>query len=94
MDIYVGNLAQQVTDDDLKVRFGAFGQVASARVIKDRVSGASRGFGFVTMPNNSEGQAAINGLRGKDLKDRELTVNQARGREGINDRWGRGGPHR
>jgi RNA recognition motif-containing protein len=94
MEIYVGNLAQQVTDENLKVRFGAFGQVGSARVIKDRVSGASRGFGFVTMPNNSEGQAAINGLNGKDLDNRSLTVNQARGREGMGDRGSRGIPHR
>ncbi|MEE9198763.1 MAG: RNA-binding protein [Dehalococcoidia bacterium] len=88
MDIYVGNLAYEVTDEDLSAAFGEFGQVASARVIIDRFSGRSRGFGFVEMPDNTEAQAGIDGMNGKDLKGRNLTVNQARPREG---RGGGGG---
>ena len=92
MDIYVGNLAYEVTDDDLRVAFAEHGQVASARVITDRFSGRSKGFGFVEMPDNSEAQVAINELNGKDFKGRTITVNQARprGETGGQDR--RGGP--
>lgn len=86
MDIYVGNLAYEVTDEDLQEAFGAYGQVASARVITDRFSGRSRGFGFVEMSDNSEAEAAIAALNGKEIKGRAITVNQARPREG-----GRGG---
>ncbi len=95
MNIYVGNLSHDVTDDDLKTAFTAFGQVASANVIIDRFSGRSRGFGFVEMPNNTEAQAAITGLNGKDLKGRTITVNQARPREATGGgRGGGGGPRR
>lgn len=86
MDIYVGNLAYSVTDEDLRSAFSAYGQVASARVVQDRDTGRSKGFGFVEMANSTEGQAAIDGLNGKDFKGRVVTVNQARPREG-----GRGG---
>jgi len=87
MNIYVGNLAPEVTEDDLQQAFEAFGQVASVNVIKDKFSGRSRGFGFIEMPTKAEGQAAIDGLNGKDLKDQPLKVNEARPRpEG-----GRGG---
>ncbi|HVP58805.1 MAG TPA: RNA-binding protein [bacterium] len=90
MNIYVGNLSRDVTDADLKQAFEAFGQVASASVITDRYSGESRGFGFVEMPSKTEGQAAIDGLNGKDLKGRTLNVNEARPRN--DDRGGgRGG---
>jgi RNA recognition motif-containing protein len=78
MNIYVGNLAREVTDDDLREAFGAFGQVASARVIVDRYSGQSRGFGFVEMESRSEATAAIAGLNGKELNWRSLIVNEAR----------------
>lgn len=88
MDIYVGNLAYAVTDEDLRAAFSAYGQVASARVVQDRDTGRSKGFGFVEMSNNGEGEAAIAALNGKDLKGRVITVNQARPRE---DRGGRGG---
>lgn len=93
MNIYVGNLSYDVTDDDLRTAFSAYGQVASASVIKDRYSGRSRGFGFVEMPNSSEAQAAIGALNGKDLKGRAITVNEARPRaEGGARRGGdRGG---
>jgi RNA recognition motif-containing protein len=78
MNIYVGNLSFDTTDEDLKQAFAAFGQVASANVIRDKFSGESRGFGFVEMPSRDEAQAAINGLNGHDLKGREMNVNEAR----------------
>jgi len=92
MNIYVGNLSRDVTEDDLRQAFGAFGQVASATVIRDKFSGESRGFGFVEMPAKEEAQAAINGMNGKDLKGRALNVNEARPRP--KDQGGRGGPRR
>lgn len=87
MNIYVGNLSRDVTEDDLRRAFEAFGQVTSANVIKDKFSGESKGFGFVEMASKSDAQSAIQDLNGKDLKGRNLTVNEARPRtEG-----GRGG---
>jgi len=80
MNIYVGNLSRDVTEEDLRQAFEAFGQVTSAKIITDKLSGASRGFGFVEMPAKTEGQAAIAGLNGKELKGRRLTVNEARPR--------------
>ena len=80
MNIYVGNLPFNATEDDLKAAFGAFGTVASASIIKDKFSGESRGFGFVTMATAAEAQAAIDGLNGKDLKGRALNVNEAKPR--------------
>ena len=89
MNIYVGNLSGDVGDDDLRQAFEAFGQVASASVIKDKFSGESRGFGFVKMPSKDEAQSAIEGLNGKDLKGQSLNVNEARPR--TESRGGRGG---
>jgi RNA recognition motif-containing protein len=80
MNIYAGNLSPDVTDDDLKKAFEAFGQVESVNVIKDKFSGAPRGFGFVEMPSKEEAQSAIEGLNGTDLKGKSLTVNEARAR--------------
>jgi RNA recognition motif-containing protein len=80
MNIYVGNLSYQVSEDELRKAFEAYGQVESAKIIKDNYSGRSKGFGFVEMPVNEEGEAAIAGLNGKDLKDRAITVNKARPR--------------
>jgi hypothetical protein len=80
MNIYVGNLAPEVTEEELKQEFTAFGKVASISIIKDKYSGQSRGFGFVEMPSMTEGQAAISGLKGKVLKDRTLEVSEARPR--------------
>ncbi len=80
MNIFVGNLSRDVTEEDLRKAFEAFGQVASATVIKDKFSGESRGFGFVEMPANAEAQSAITGLNGKELKGRALNVNEARPR--------------
>ncbi len=81
MNIYVGNLAYEVTDQDLNDAFGAFGAVASARVIKDRFTDRSRGFGFVEMDDDTQAQAAIDELNGKEIKGRAVNVNQARPRE-------------
>ena len=78
MNIYVGNLSAEVTDDDLRAAFEALGQVETANVIKDKFSGESRGFGFVEMPGKDEAQKAIEEMNGKELQGRTLTVNEAR----------------
>ncbi len=88
MNIYVGNLTFETTDESLQVAFTEFGEVTSARVITDRESGRSRGFGFVEMPQNAEAEAAIQAMNGKDVGGRNLTVNEARPKE---DRGGGGG---
>ena len=80
MNIYIGNMSGEVTEDDLLEAFKEFGQVESVKIITDRVSGESRGFGFVEMPAEDEAQAAIDGLNGKELKGGTLTVNEARPR--------------
>ena len=95
MNIYVGNLSREVTDEELRQEFEAFGKVASVNIIKDRYSGQSRGFGFVEMATKEEGQAAIDGLKGKSLKGRELDVSEARPRtEGRRGGFGGGGKRR
>jgi len=91
MKIYVGNLSFDVTEEELRTEFAAFGKVDSVSIIKDKYSGRAKGFAFVEMPSVSEGQAAITGLNGKMLKDRTLTVNAARPRE---DRGGSYGDRR
>ena len=80
MNIYVGNLSYDVTEEELRQEFLAFGEVASVNIIMDKYSGRPKGFGFVEMPSVSEGQAAITGINGKTLKERTLTVNAARPR--------------
>lgn len=80
MNIYVGNLSYNATEDDLKQEFEAFGKVSSVSLIKDKYSGQSKGFGFVEMPEQAEALAAISGLNGKELKGRTLNVNEARPR--------------
>jgi RNA recognition motif-containing protein len=80
MNIYIGNLAPEVTEEELKQEFTAFGKVTSVSIIKDKYSTQSRGFGFIEMPSTTEGQAAISGLKGKVLKDRTLEVSVARPR--------------
>jgi RNA recognition motif-containing protein len=80
MNIYVGNLAREVTEEELKQEFTAFGEVTSVSIIKDKYSGQPRGFGFVEMPTKTEGQAAISGLKGKVLKALTLEVSEARPR--------------
>ncbi len=88
MNIYVGNISYEVTEEDLQEAFGAFGQVESVRIIKDKYSGQSKGFGFVEMPSKAEGQSAIEDLNDKELKGRTLNVNEARPR--TESRGGRG----
>jgi len=80
MNIYVGNLSREVTEEELRKEFMAFGEVTSVNIIKDKYSGQSRGFGFVEMPSKSEAEAAITGLKGKTLMERTLDVNEARPR--------------
>lgn len=80
MNIYVGNLSRDVTDEDLRKTFESFGSVESATVIKEKSSGESRGFGFVEMPTESEARSAISGLNSKELKGRTLSVSEARPR--------------
>lgn len=80
MNIYLGNLSREVTEEDLRHAFEGFGQVVSVSIIKDKFSGESRGFGFLEMPNKVEARAAISGLNGKELKGRTLSVNEARPR--------------
>jgi RNA recognition motif-containing protein len=90
MNIYVGNMSYNVTEEDLRGAFEAFGKVDSVAIIKDKYSGESKGFGFVEMPSAAEGQAAIDGLNGKEFKGRTLTINEARPKaEGS--KGGRGG---
>lgn len=90
MNIYVGNLPREATDGDIREAFGTFGQVTSIRIITDKFTGESRGFGFVEMSTDAEAQAAISGLNGKQFKGRALTVNEARPRS----EGGRGGGDR
>jgi RNA recognition motif-containing protein len=80
MNIFVGNLAREVTEEDIKAEFAAFGEVSSVAIIKDKFSGQPRGFAFVEMPNKEEGAAALTGLKGKMLKNRTLDISEARPR--------------
>jgi RNA recognition motif-containing protein len=80
MNIYAGNLSPDVSEEELREEFTAFGKVTSVSIIKDRYSGQSRGFGFIEMASKSEAEAAIAGLKGKTLKDRTLDVSEARPR--------------
>jgi len=85
----VGNLSYEVTEEELRDEFAAFGEVASVNIIKDKYSGQSKGFGFIEMPLLSAGQAAINGLNGKSLHNRQISVSGARPR--TDNRGGGGG---
>jgi RNA recognition motif-containing protein len=94
VNIYVGNLSFDCQDEDLRQLFSAHGQVDSARVIADKFTGKSRGFGFVEMPNDAEAQAAIAAVNGKEFKGREISVNEARPKTeggGGGRGFGRGG---
>ena len=91
MKIYAGNLSYEVTEEDLRQAFAAFGAVESVAIIKDRSTGQSKGFGFVEMPSKEEGQAAITGMNGKELKGRTLNVNEALPRTDKPSGGGRGG---
>ncbi len=99
MNIYVGNLSYEITEEDLRLAFEQFGAVESVNIIKDKFSGQSKGFGFVEMTSKTEGQSAIDGLNGKEKKGRTLKVNEARPRSekgsgggGFGGGRGKGGP--
>ncbi|MBN1541966.1 RNA-binding protein, partial [candidate division KSB1 bacterium] len=95
MNLYIGNLDFDVTDDDLRKAFEAYGEVASAKIIMDRYSNSSRGFGFVEMPNNSEADAAVKALNGEMLKGKRLKISEARPKtERRHGGGGGGGGHR
>ena len=89
MNIFVGSLPYATTDEELEAAFTEYGEVTSARVIMDRYTGRSRGFGFVEMSNQEQAEAAIRAMNGKDFQGRALTVNEARPREDRprRDRW-------
>ena len=92
MNIYVGNLSFDATEEELRQEFIAFGEVTSVNIIRDKYTGQSRGFGFIEMPSKSEGQAAITGINGKTLNDRTLNVSEARPRSDSRDsKFGGGG---
>jgi RNA recognition motif-containing protein len=89
--LYVGNLAYSVRDDSLQQAFAEFGTVTSAKVMMDRETGRSKGFGFVEMGSDAEAQAAINGMNGQPLEGRNIVVNEARPREERPGGFGGGG---
>ena len=93
MEIYVGNLAYATTDDGLKSAFAQYGEVTAVRVVTDRMTGRSKGFGFVTMPDAAQAQAAIDALNGHELDGRTVRVNesQPKPREERGGFGGRGG---
>ncbi len=89
MNIYVGNLHYEVNEDDLKTAFGEYGAVESVKIIMDKYSGKSKGFGFIEMPNSEEGKKAIEALSSKEFKGRNLKVNLAQEKSssgGFNNR--------
>jgi RNA recognition motif-containing protein len=94
MNIFIGNLSREVSDDDLRELFTSYGEVTSANVIKDKISGQSRGFGFVEMASKTAAKNAITELNGKELKGWTINVNEARPRPNNRDAGGkkRGGP--
>ena len=95
MNIFVGNLSHDATEDDIRTAFGAFGKITSVSIIRDKFSNEPRGFGFVEMESNAEAAAAITGMNGKELKGRPLNVNEARPKTersgGGGGRFGGGG---
>ena len=94
MNLYVGNLSRQVTEDDLRQAFEAHGEVTSAALIKDKFSGEPRGFAFVEMPAKAQALAAMQALNGYELMGRSLVVNEARPREERRGGGGGGGGRR
>jgi len=91
MDIYVGNLAYSTNDESLRSAFAAYGEVASARVVSDRMTGRSKGFGFVEMPDRAQAQAAIDALNGQELDGRALRENESQPKPREERRGGAGG---
>ena len=92
MNLYVGNLSKQATEDELQQAFSEYGQVSEVKIIRDRDTGASRGFGFVEMPNGREAKEAIDKLNLTEIAGRSITVSEARPR--TDRRRGHGGPRR
>jgi len=91
MNIYVGNLALKATEDEVRQAFAEFGQVTEVRLIVDKFSGESRGFGFVEMPSKAEAEKAIEEMNGKEFMERALNVNEARLKVDSGGRGGGGG---
>jgi RNA recognition motif-containing protein len=91
MNIFVGNLAKEVTEQDLQTLFAECGSVRSVKIIKDLFSGESKGFGFIEMPGNAEAQKAISELNTRELKGKKITVNEARPRDDDRRRGGHKG---
>jgi RNA recognition motif-containing protein len=91
MNIYVGNLSYNATEETIRQAFESFGQVTSARIIKDKYTGQSKGFGFVEMLEQSQAQAAIKSLNGKELLGKQMSVNEARPRTDQGRSGGQGG---
>ncbi len=91
MNIYVGNLPYNMSENDLRAAFEAYGTVTKVSIIKDKFSGESRGFAFVEMASDDEARAAISGLADKEINGRTLRINEARPRDDRDDRGGRGG---
>ena len=91
MNIYVGHLSYHATEETVRQAFESFGQVTSARIIKDKYTGQSKGFGFVEMLEQSQAQAAIKSLNGKELLGKQMSVNEARPRTDRGDPGGQGG---
>lgn len=95
MNIYVGNMSPDTTEDELRQAFEAFGQVTSVNIVRDKATGQSRGFGFVTMPTEAEGKAAIAQMNGSDLKGYNINAEEARSKPTVPSFGGasrRGGP--
>jgi cold-inducible RNA-binding protein len=88
MNIYIGNMSYETTEEQLRQAFQGFGQVSTVKVIMDRDSGQPKGFAFVEMPASNEATAAISGLNGKEMNGRALSVNQAKPREEGGNRGG------
>ena len=91
MNIYVGNLSYEATQDDLRQAFEAHGEVSSVSIIMDKMTGRSRGFGFVEMPDQGAGQAAISALNLQEVRGRAMTVNEAKPKTEGGSRGGGGG---
>jgi RNA recognition motif-containing protein len=91
MNIYVGNLSFDTSEENLRQAFEPFGQISSVTIVKDKYSGQSRGFGFIEMPDRTEAKAAIENLNGKELLGRQMSVNEARPRTDRGRSGGQGG---
>ena len=89
MNIYVGNLSHEATEDDLRQAFEAFGQVISVKIVRSRSTGESAGFGFVGMPVSEEGQTAISEMNGKDLKGQSIKAEEGRAKTNYQTSRGR-----